>query len=59
MKFIKVKETYSGYHVIILCRKCETRIDGRKDSVFADLEGKAFEDYYCEKCKLQLEGGIK
>ena len=36
-----------------ICIKCEKVLKG-KELKFADLDGKAFVDYYCENCKNEV-----
>jgi hypothetical protein len=34
-----------------ICKHCGQKLYSARDTIFADLEGKAFEDYYCKPCK--------
>jgi hypothetical protein len=36
---------------IAFCQHCGQKMNSGLVAVFADLEGKAFEDYYCKSCK--------
>lgn len=47
-----VQVTSGGYGVITTCKGCGTRLDGRRDTILADLDGEAFEAYYCTPCSL-------
>jgi len=55
MRFEKVEISTGGWSVISNCYHCGTRIDGRRidpdGAIFADLDGPAFEAYYCRPCK--------
>lgn len=38
-----------------LCMRCGVYMDSRNKIFYADLDGKAFNDYYCGECKEELE----
>lgn len=38
------------------CRKCGKDLQSDREPIFADLDGTAFQDWYCETCKNLLAG---
>jgi len=50
---------------VLVCSGCNARISNgnwrhvKQTKLFADLDGKAYQSYYCEECKDQLEGGTR
>ena len=53
MKLIKAKRNYIA-EMVVFCVSCNDIID-IADS-YADIEGKAYKDYYCQKCYDKAEG---
>lgn len=49
MKLVKVRQHQSG-PLTFACIRCGHRFQQNRKLIYADLEGKAFVDYYCEDC---------
>ena len=49
MNIIKVSIAASGYQTFTCCC-CHRRVNQAHDTVYADLHGESFKDYYCQTC---------
>lgn len=51
MRIQEVKPSTSGYVPIVPCYACKRMMQGNRETIWADLDGPAFEAYYCDECK--------
>jgi len=41
--------------ITVTCRQCGRSVSNKHDTIYADLNGKPFEAYYCRVCKKDIE----
>lgn len=41
---------YAEGSFVVMCKGCDKRICKSHHPIYADLEGVAFQDYYCQQC---------
>jgi L-lactate utilization protein LutB len=52
MKLVTVP-IHNAMPLTFRCIKCERKVNQAHAPVYADIQGKAYEDYYCQDCALQ------
>lgn len=56
---MRIEKVNPGPTFMTFCCKCNRRLYSNRDPIWADLDGEAFKDYYCELDKQIVTGELK